>query len=277
MSEPLLPEIMSFNFPPNGQLLPINQNQALFSLLGTTFGGNGQTTFALPNAHPCWQRPHTRRGGRRAEPNTLDLRDADADARRCTEAPSARPAVASRADRDERHAGPVEPGDEDFLYRVYARGGASPGKLGRDAKGSLPSDAGRRPAPILPGHYSDAAFQVILVDGEPAGRLYVARWGDEIRIVDIAETTLSLRSFFLTRMHTRIYFKCGCRRLVRLGREQRGPYPYSRGRAWRGRGGAAGPGGFRDRRLRRPKGTAGGSGRCYREGTYLIRRLYDTR
>ena len=47
--------IVSFNFPPkgwalcNGQLLQINQNQALFSLLGTTYGGNGQTTFALPN------------------------------------------------------------------------------------------------------------------------------------------------------------------------------------------------------------------------------------
>src|SRR5947208_3735984 len=47
--------IVSFNFPPrgwtfcNGQLLPINQNQALFALLGTTFGGNGQTTFALPD------------------------------------------------------------------------------------------------------------------------------------------------------------------------------------------------------------------------------------
>ena len=46
---------MSFNFAPkgwamcNGQLLPINQNQALFSLLGTTYGGNGQTTFGLPN------------------------------------------------------------------------------------------------------------------------------------------------------------------------------------------------------------------------------------
>jgi microcystin-dependent protein len=43
------------NFPPkgwafcNGQFLPINQNQALFSLLGTTYGGNGQTTFALPD------------------------------------------------------------------------------------------------------------------------------------------------------------------------------------------------------------------------------------
>lgn len=46
---------MSFVFPPkswalcNGQFLPINQNQALFSLLGTTYGGNGQTTFALPD------------------------------------------------------------------------------------------------------------------------------------------------------------------------------------------------------------------------------------
>src|SRR5205809_1530181 len=57
MSEPFLSEIrlMSFNFAPlgwalcNGQVLPINQNQALFSLLGTTYGGNGQTTFALPN------------------------------------------------------------------------------------------------------------------------------------------------------------------------------------------------------------------------------------
>lgn len=57
MVEPFLGEIrmMSFNFAPkgwaqcNGQLLPINQNQALFSLMGTTFGGNGQTNFALPN------------------------------------------------------------------------------------------------------------------------------------------------------------------------------------------------------------------------------------
>jgi len=57
MSTPFLAqiEIFSFNFAPqgwaqcNGQLLPINQNQPLFSLLGTTFGGNGQTTFALPD------------------------------------------------------------------------------------------------------------------------------------------------------------------------------------------------------------------------------------
>lgn len=57
MAEPFLSEIrmMSFNFPPkgwalcNGQILPINQNQALFSLLGTTYGGDGRTNFALPN------------------------------------------------------------------------------------------------------------------------------------------------------------------------------------------------------------------------------------
>lgn len=57
MAEPFLGEIEAFpyNFAPNGwafcagQLLPINQYQALFSLLGTTFGGNGTTTFALPD------------------------------------------------------------------------------------------------------------------------------------------------------------------------------------------------------------------------------------
>ena len=64
MAEPFLGElkIVSFNFAPkgwalcNGQFLPINQNQALFSILGTTYGGNGQTTFALPDLRgraPC--------------------------------------------------------------------------------------------------------------------------------------------------------------------------------------------------------------------------------
>lgn len=57
MAEPFLSEvrIMSFAFPPkgwalcNGQLLPINQNQGLFSLLGTTFGGDGRVNFGLPD------------------------------------------------------------------------------------------------------------------------------------------------------------------------------------------------------------------------------------
>lgn len=57
MAAPYLSEIriMSFGYPPmgwarcDGQLLPISQNQALYSLLGTTYGGNGDTNFALPN------------------------------------------------------------------------------------------------------------------------------------------------------------------------------------------------------------------------------------
>src|SRR6266446_7007736 len=57
MAEPFLSEIkiISWNFPPkgwafcNGQLLPINQNQALFSILGTTYGGDGRVNFALPD------------------------------------------------------------------------------------------------------------------------------------------------------------------------------------------------------------------------------------
>jgi len=57
MATPFIGEVkmVAFNFPPkgwafcNGQLLAIAQNQALFSILGTTYGGNGQTTFALPN------------------------------------------------------------------------------------------------------------------------------------------------------------------------------------------------------------------------------------
>jgi microcystin-dependent protein len=57
MAEPFLSEIrlFSFNFAPNGwaatdgQLLPINQNQALYSLLGHVYGGNGQTNFGLPD------------------------------------------------------------------------------------------------------------------------------------------------------------------------------------------------------------------------------------
>src|SRR2546423_3028306 len=61
MSDPFVAEIriFPFNFPPkgwafcDGQLLPISQNTALFSLLGTTYGGDGKSTFALPNLQGC--------------------------------------------------------------------------------------------------------------------------------------------------------------------------------------------------------------------------------
>jgi microcystin-dependent protein len=61
VAEPFLGEVrmMSFDFAPkgwapcNGQLMPINQNQALFSLLGTMYGGDGRTTFGLPDLRGC--------------------------------------------------------------------------------------------------------------------------------------------------------------------------------------------------------------------------------
>jgi hypothetical protein len=61
-TDPFLGEIQAFGFnfcphgwaPLNGQLLPINQNTALFALLGTAYGGNGTTTFALPTARPVF-------------------------------------------------------------------------------------------------------------------------------------------------------------------------------------------------------------------------------
>ena len=85
MSEPFIAEIrmVSFDFAPrgwalcNGQLLPINQNQALFSLLGTTYGGDGRVTFALPNLqapipiHANASHPLGERGG--AESHALSL------------------------------------------------------------------------------------------------------------------------------------------------------------------------------------------------------------
>ena len=77
MSDPFIAEIKIFSFPYapkgwafcNGQLLPINQNQALFSLLGTTYGGDGRVNFALPNLqgrasmHMDSAHPEGERGG----------------------------------------------------------------------------------------------------------------------------------------------------------------------------------------------------------------------
>lgn len=85
MSEPFLSEIrmFGFNFPPrgwaqcDGQILPINQNQSLYSLLGTTYGGDGRTSFALPDLrgraplHFSSSHPQGQRGGE--ESHTLSV------------------------------------------------------------------------------------------------------------------------------------------------------------------------------------------------------------
>jgi GNAT superfamily N-acetyltransferase len=84
---------------------------------------------------------------------------------------------------------PVGPGDEPFLYRVYASTReaelALTGWDGEQQQAFLRQQFGAQQA-YYRQHYQDPAFQVVLCDGVPAGRLYVARWADEIRIVDIA-------------------------------------------------------------------------------------------
>ena len=85
MSEPFLAEvkIVAFNFAPrgwafcDGQILPINQNQSLYALLGTTFGGDGRTSFGLPDLrgraplHPDVSGPTGRQAG--TETNSLTV------------------------------------------------------------------------------------------------------------------------------------------------------------------------------------------------------------
>jgi ribosomal protein S18 acetylase RimI-like enzyme len=84
---------------------------------------------------------------------------------------------------------PVDPGDEEFLYRVYA-------STRTDELAAAPWDDDAKEAFLrmqfsaqnrwYHGQMSDASYQVVLVDGERAGRLYVDRRNDEIRIVDVA-------------------------------------------------------------------------------------------
>jgi len=84
---------------------------------------------------------------------------------------------------------PASPADEPFLYQVYM-------STRLEELASLPWDEAQRQAFLTMQfaaqrhhyhtQYNDASFEVILCDGEPSGRLYVARWPEEIRIIDIA-------------------------------------------------------------------------------------------
>jgi len=84
---------------------------------------------------------------------------------------------------------PVEPGDEEFLYRVYAS--TRQEELAQTGWDETQKAAFLRmqfdaQSSYYEEHYQGAEFSVILSDDHPAGRLYVARWQEEIRIVDIA-------------------------------------------------------------------------------------------
>jgi ribosomal protein S18 acetylase RimI-like enzyme len=84
---------------------------------------------------------------------------------------------------------PVEPGDEDFLYRVYASTRA-------EELAVVPWDETQKNGFLRSQfeaqdrwyreHYTRASYEIVLIDGEPAGRLYLHRGDSEIRIVDIA-------------------------------------------------------------------------------------------
>jgi RimJ/RimL family protein N-acetyltransferase len=84
---------------------------------------------------------------------------------------------------------PIRPGDEPFLYEVYASTRQEELKV-------VPWDDAQKAAFLqmqfdaqhahYQEHFAGAAFDVVLVDGQPAGRLYVARWPGEIRIIDVA-------------------------------------------------------------------------------------------
>jgi GNAT superfamily N-acetyltransferase len=84
---------------------------------------------------------------------------------------------------------PVDPVDEEFLYRVYGStrelelAQLDWSRAQKDAFVRMQFDAQRR---YYAEHYAGASFDVIVLDGQPVGRLYVARWPEEIRIVDIA-------------------------------------------------------------------------------------------
>src|SRR3954471_6469117 len=83
---------------------------------------------------------------------------------------------------------PITPSDEEFLARVYASSRAEELAV-TGWPGQLKADFCRRQfdaqSAYYAANYPDASFQIIERDGWPAGRLYVARWENEIRIVDI--------------------------------------------------------------------------------------------
>ncbi|HET7843388.1 MAG TPA: tail fiber protein [Xanthomonadales bacterium] len=142
-------KIVSFNFAPqgwaqcNGQFLPINQNQALFSLLGTTYGGNGQTTFALPDfreripIHMGAGRTMGERAGENAHTVTVSEMPAHVHALNGSTADADQPVIASGL-----------PGTANNLYALPANFTAlSPASIGNSG-GSQPHE-NRQPYSVL--------------------------------------------------------------------------------------------------------------------------------
>ena len=128
MAEPFLSEIriFSFSFAPkgwalcNGQLLPINQNQALFSLLGTTYGGDGRVNFGLPNLQartPIHDGSGFTLGERGGEPaHTLSIAELPAHVHIAN-------ATTAQADANSNSAAPSRMLAQSNFSQLYAAGG----------------------------------------------------------------------------------------------------------------------------------------------------------
>ena len=163
MADPFVAEIriFPFNFAPkgwafcNGQLLPINQQTALFSLLGTNYGGNGQTNFALPNLQG---RVPIHVGGQSAQGPGLSTYDVgetggeETHALDVNETPSHTHTVAPLASNDERTTD--EPGNAyPTTGGVYASTHASNAPMGAQATSQVGGQAHQNLQPYLVLNY----------------------------------------------------------------------------------------------------------------------------
>ncbi len=122
---------------------------------------------------------------------------------------------------------PIRPGDEPFLYEVYA-------STRQEELAVVPWDDAQKAAFLqmqfaaqhahYQEHFAGAAFDIVLVDGQPAGRLYVARWPGEIRIIDVAILPTFRNRQLGTRLITRLQEEAAvARKPVRIHVERLNP------------------------------------------------------
>jgi ribosomal protein S18 acetylase RimI-like enzyme len=119
---------------------------------------------------------------------------------------------------------PIRPGDEPFLYEVYA-------STRQEELAVVPWDAAQKAAFLqmqfdahYQEHFAGAGFDIVLLDDQQAGRLYVARWSEEIRIIDVAVLPPFRNRQIGTRLITRLQEEAAAaRKPVRIHVERLNP------------------------------------------------------